>query len=263
MTTLGATSIRPVAFAAALAAFAVGSTAHATVVSGASAAYAASVSATITLPIGPPIPISLGPIPSLSDTAPPPYNNSTSVSNITIPGILTISTLNASDSSDVDGSPGVKFATAAASIQNLSLTLPGLTILATFIGSDSLINGDFGSLTRSGFTTLTGVSVNGVSVTDMPPVNDVLLDAGGLKVVLNEQTPSGDGISESDLTVNAVDITFSDFVAGLVSLNGQIILSHSFADLAAVPSAVSEPTTLALLGAGLLGLGVIRQRKRG
>ena len=92
------------------------------------------------------------------------------------------------------------------------------------------------------------------SIPASPAPNTVLWNAGGILVVLNEQLLSGDGTSGLALAVNALRIEFTNAVLGLGLLNGQIVIAHSEASLAAVP----EPSAalLALAAAGLLaGLG--------
>ena len=97
-----------------------------------------------------------------------------------------------------------------------------------------------------------------------PAPNTVILNVGGLRIVLNEQTLLGDGLTSSGIETNAIHVGFNNFVAGTGLVNGNIILGHTSA-LATLgqPGAVPEPATWAmmLIGFGAVGFSM-RRRSR-
>lgn len=260
--------------------FAMAGSAEATPISAASAAYNEFISLTVSPLLGVAAAVSSGPLASVSGTAPGAYNVSDSLLTLNIANLVTAGLLVANASSDVDGSNGIKYASADATVNGLGLsilgTLPGLSVLnlsATTIQSTASINGDYGSLLASGGTTIEGLSLNGVTILDLsPPANNVLLDLLGIRIVLNEQIASGDGITSKDFAVNALHVSFEN-VLGLLDgtlglINGDIIIGHSEASMMAGPttpngpgpSEVPAPASLLLLGMGLLSLGCLRRR---
>lgn len=234
--------------------------AHATVISGSSSAYAESIDLTFTTLFGSTT-ITSGPLPTASGTAPPPYNVANSVASLSLGGpafSITAGILNAAASSTVDGLPGSRTTAASASIANFAVSVLSLfpVLSATLISSTAQVSGDFGSLTPSGSASITGLTVLGVPVAVSSAPNTVLFNSLGLEIISNAQTVTADSIA-----VDALDITFDDVgVGGLASLSGSIILSHSQAEETAIPNAVPEPISVAILCMGLLGLGLVRQR---
>jgi hypothetical protein len=243
--------------------------AQATVISGSSSAFGESVSLTLTPFIGPDVVITSGPLPTVSGNAPPPYNLTDSLLSASVGNVLTTGVLIVNASSNVDGLPGIRFAAADATVNDLSLSiLTALAVSATTIQSTAEVSGDFGALVRTGTTTIEGISVNGSPVIDLTPApNTVLLNALGITIILNEQTPSGNGIDNADLEVNALHISFVDVPAILGTtlglLNGDIIISHSEAALIAEPNVVDvpEPGSLLLLAGGITLIFGLRRKR--
>lgn len=159
--------------------------------------------------------------------------------------------------SNVNGFYGSRLTSSSGSVTNLSASVllgSVLNLQATTIRSDSMIHGDFGSLSAMGTSTLADVSLSVLGVTlDVDAnaaANTVLFDALGVRVILNEQLMSGDGINSAGIEMNAIRISFTNVVAGLGLLNGDIRLGHSSASMNAVVPAPS--TAMLVLPAGLL-----------
>jgi hypothetical protein len=243
--------------------------AQATVVSGSSSAFGESVSLTLTPLIGPDVVITSGPLPTVSGNAPPPYNLTDSLLSATVVGVLSTGVLEVNASSDVDGLPGIRFATADATVNDLTVTIGNaLGLSATTIQSTAEVSGDFGALARTGTTTFEGLSIGGFPVIDLTPApNTVLLDLLGIMIIANEQIITGDGISNAGLEVNALHISFLNVPAVIGSsvglLTGDIIISHSEAELTAEPNIVDvpEPGSLLILASGITLLFGLRRKR--
>jgi len=193
--------------------------------------------------------------PEVSGSAPAPYDESDTALSLNLgTGAILIDELAVNAASDVDGGAGARSASADATTEGLTIggTLGAvITLSATHLGSSASVTGN-GSLAAAGTTTAAdlAISVLGVplSIPANAPANTVLVDAGGVRIVLNEQTTTGNGTSGLALEVNALRIEFTNAVLGLGLLNGTIVIAHSEAALSAVP----EPSLalLALAGAG-------------
>ena len=211
-------------------------------------------------------------VPTASGTAPPPYNDTDQVLSLLVSGPLgTLSTgvMTVNASSDVDGGAGDRFAMADAEVNGLSLELvPGtgspdlLNLTADQVVSNSIVSGDFGSLVGVGDTVLTNTVLTilgvGVAITSNPAPNTVVFNNLGITVTLNEQFVSGDGINSRGQTTNAIHIGLEDVIGGGGLVNGDIIISHSAANLRAV---VPEPSSMVAAVVGLGWLAVRRRRR--
>src|SRR5690606_35738621 len=122
--------------------------AHATVTEGDASAYAAQVSV-----FGSPL---VGPIPFSSVSG--NDSDSDSVLDITL-GPLHVDALNSSASSNVDGSPGPKEASASSSIVGVVFDLHQvLGFSFDLISSDSSVTGDAGSFSAMGNSSIVGLT---------------------------------------------------------------------------------------------------------
>lgn len=188
--------------------------------------------------------------------------------------------------SDAQGAAGANpAADASASIAHFSTALtsqalfvPVLTLLglsADTIRSTSAV-GSAGGLDATGSSTLAGLSLDGLGIAGLsidgslfvnPNANTVLVDILGLRIVLNEQIRTGDGLSALGIETNALHISFDNFLLGTNLLNGDVIAGHSQASITgyepAAP-AVPEPASWALMiaGFGLIGTALRRRHRR-
>ena len=144
--------------------------------------------------------------------------------------------------SNVNGLPGVRTAHADSNLTNLTLAPPIPVISSLFtrtlssFNSSADVTGDYGSLTPTGSTTLSGFSLGSALFpfslitfgSGSPAPNTQLVPTAlsglGLSIVLNEQTVTGNGISFERIQVNAVHINFTNFNLGIGTLNGGIYL---------------------------------------
>ncbi|MGI8923679.1 MAG: choice-of-anchor P family protein [Fimbriimonadales bacterium] len=203
----------------------------------------------------------------------PPYNDTDQVLSLLVSGVplgtLSTGIMTVNASSDVDGGAGDRFAMADAEVNDLSLELvPGtgspdlLNLTADQVVSNSIVSGDFGSLVGVGDTVLTNTVLTilgvDVAITSNPAPNTVVFNNLGITVTLNEQFVSGDGISSRGQATNAIHIGLVDVIGGGGLVNGDIIISHSAANLRAV---VPEPSSMVAAVVGLGWLAVRRRRR--
>ncbi|MBU1378011.1 MAG: PEPxxWA-CTERM sorting domain-containing protein [Alphaproteobacteria bacterium] len=147
-----------------------------------------------------------------------------------------------------------------------------LKISATTIQSYSQAN-SVGGLDASGHTTIAGLSLSGSALGNLvfdaslfvnPNPNTVLFNLAGLSIILNEQVASGDGVTFSGISTNAIAVRFNNFALGTGLANGAVIIGHTQAAAwAGQPSApVPEPTTWAMLLLGFSTIGYAIRRRR-
>ncbi len=233
---------------------------------------------------------SLGPVGPVSGTAAPAYTYSTTIASLE-------STLGLGSSLGTAFNQGVQTGVlvttatsgftptptgdASATVNNLALgltsklgLLPAITILD--IGSNTVVSRSsvdgIGSPTATGFTSLAGLTLSGTALGALtvdgsllanPAANTQLLNLLGLRIVLNEQIPSGDGITSAGIITNAIDVSFTNFLLGTNLLNGNIIVGHSQAAIDGVTPMVGvpEPATWLQFIAGFGVIGLIFRRR--
>jgi hypothetical protein len=104
------------------------------------------------------------------------------------------------------------------------------------------------------------ITVLGIGVTFPvnPTPNDVIFNAGGLTITLNQQIP--DLAESAGITTNAIALNFNHFPIGADIANGSLDIAQSFAS---VNIAVPEISTWTMLLLGFAGLGYAGYRRRG
>jgi len=198
-----------------------------------------------------PVTVVSSPLPTAAGTAPPTYNVTNSLPTVTVGTALQAGPVAVSAVSML---PLSLNAVASATLSDVALDIaPLFTLTATQIQSTTTIDS---ALNATGTATLlTGTSTPNMSIPSAPAPNTVLVNAGGVRVVLNEETITGNGVTSRDISTNAVDMTFVNApftsTTGTGLLNGSIILAHSEAHVVGAVAAVPEPASFVLLGAGL------------
>jgi hypothetical protein len=229
----------------------------------------------------------IAPVALVQGAAPNPYNSPLTVASLSATAgtfllgntaNVTTGIITTDATSSVDGTSGVKSASGSAVVNNLNLgvlsgLVGGLSLLsltADTITANATVTGNYGSLGIGAGTgaTLTNpvLSILGVSVSipgTIPPNTSLNVSSilGGISIILNEQITSGNGVGGFMLTTNAIDIKFTNVgVSGIGTLNGQILIDHTTAQLSAVP----EPSSMALVfaGAGVLAVARVRSLRR-
>ena len=125
-----------------------------------------------------------------------------------------------------------------ATVHDLGLSLvpvaPLLTLHADEVRSSAAIGGICGSaLTATGTTTLVNAAAGGtlglgLHLGASVAPNTVLLNFLGVRVVLNEQIVSGDGVTSRALAVNAIHVSVQNSLLGALGrLNGDVVIAHS------------------------------------
>jgi uncharacterized repeat protein (TIGR01451 family) len=211
---------------------------------GSSSSFGAFADLTLVPLIGPGINIDLGPVSTASGNAPPDYSDADTVlstglstgqtGNILSTGVLatSASSVIANDNTSAD-----------ATVDNLSLSVVGalqlLSIGADTVVSTAEVSGDCGtgSLTATGATTIENGSAGGtlgigLTISSNPTPNFELINLLGIRVVLNEQIVTGDGVTSRGITVNAIHVDLTNTVLSLLGvLSGDIIISQSQAQV--------------------------------
>ncbi|HEV8400314.1 MAG TPA: choice-of-anchor P family protein [Gemmatimonadales bacterium] len=137
--------------------------------------------------------------------------------SVSVPGFVTaqdLFTIVTGDADDVDGSNAVS--TATVGIVNL---LNGLITADGVVAVASSTVGDNAVASNAEGSSLGNLVVGGVEVSDPAPNTRMDLPGVGY-VLLNEQRPSGDGVTTSGLTVNMIHVVLQEPRLGLL---GQVI----------------------------------------
>lgn len=249
-----------------------------------SSGYALNLQQNVTAPGVATVNVGIGPLAATSGSAPPSYNVTNTVASVNqsfalTSGVLGIGAVGENVGTGIlssTSSGSADAAQATATIDNASFAI-GTTLLnslfnlgATTIRSTSQAN-SVGGLDASGATTIEGLTIGGTALAGLtfdasvfinPAPNTILLNVGGLSIVLNEQILSGDGLTGIGITTNAIHAAFNGFPVGTGLANGNLILGHSqaFASVGQ-PGAVPEPSTWAMMLIGFGAAGYSLRRK--
>ncbi|MGE0808887.1 MAG: hypothetical protein AB7L76_25360, partial [Burkholderiaceae bacterium] len=209
--------------------------------------------------IGAPVPAALGPLPSVTGSAPPDFNETDTelTANVSIPGAASVGTgvIQVQTQSALQ----LNSVTSQASVDGLSLSLISLLGL----GADSVISTATASCSGStpsfaGGTTIangggTGL-LGGVSIDSTPAPNTQLLPGVlgplGISITLNAQTLAG-----NTFTVDAIRVSLGNTLLALIGvLDGEIYVSRSVVSMA--DCLVSQPDlTVAKTGPAAINVG--------
>lgn len=235
----------------------------------ASSAYGESITLNLLPLLGGGVSIDSGPTPSIAGSAPPAYSVQTSLADIAVDGsagigaLLTTGVLKVeADSSE----PAADQVHGRAEVDNAQLAVTGLLgLTANTIVSDSSITGTCGSsLTTTGTTQIVGAGLSGLAALGLtvppnPAPNTQLLDVLGIRVVLNEQIVSSDGVNTASLTVNAVHVYLTNSVLSLIgALSGDVVIAQSQASISCGSRPVLE-AALAITGTVAPSPGTVGQ----
>jgi uncharacterized repeat protein (TIGR01451 family) len=180
---------------------------------------------------------SSGPLSSVTGDA-PPFNQDASALSVSV-GLGSFGTVLHTGLllSHTDSAAAGQVASNA-TVHDLGLSLvpvvPLLTLHADEVRSSAAIGGTCGSaLTATGTTTLINAGAGGtlglgLHLGASVAPNTVLLNLLGVRVVLNEQIASGDGVTSRALAVNAIHVSVQNSLLGALGrLSGDVVIAHS------------------------------------
>ena len=135
---------------------------------------------------------------------------------------LTASTLNSITTGMADSAVGSAQTSAEAAdvsiLNGLITARQVLGVAASYVNQQAAGSGADGSA-------LVDVVVNGVPLAGTPPPNTRIDLAGLGYVVLNEQTPTGNGVTTSGISVNMIHVVLRDALTGLTT--GEIVVGSA------------------------------------
>ncbi len=143
---------------------------------------------------------------------------------MSVAGALSSDFLNSITSGEIGAAEaGAQSTSSAASVNILNGLITADEVVANVMSSASQ-DGAFSSADGSTFTNLAIAGVGSLSG-DSPITPNMNISLPGVGyVVLNEQIPSGDGVSSSGLTVNMIHVYLQSITGGTVDpLTGQVI----------------------------------------
>jgi len=135
---------------------------------------------------------------------------------------LTASTLNSITTGMADSAVGSAQTSAEAAdvsiLNGLITARQVLGVAASYVNQEAAGSGADGSA-------LVDVVVNGVPLAGTPPPNTRIDLAGVGYVVLNEQTPTGNGVTTSGISVNMIHVVLQNALTGLTT--GEIVVGSA------------------------------------
>lgn len=139
--------------------------------------------------------------------------------------------------SNVDGRAGSRFAYAAAVTGTFMVKVGTFSFTANAITTATRVTGGGGSLNAQTTVRFENASVNlganSVALNSTYLPNFHLMNDKGISVTLNEQSTSGDGTSSKGRIASAVHIRLLNVPVNLGTLNGDIYIGRTFAQLKA------------------------------
>ena len=148
-------------------------------------------------------------------------------SALNVAGALSSDFLNSITSGEIGAAEaGAQSTSSAASVNILNGLITADEVVANVMSSA----GQTGAFSDAAGSTFTNLTVAGVPVTSLdaavaPNTQQSLPGVG--YVVLNEQIPTGDGVTSSGLTVNMIHVYLQNFVAGIPTPAGEIIVGSA------------------------------------
>lgn len=137
----------------------------------------------------------------------------TSASALSVAGLLSSDFLNSITSGELGtAETGAQSTSSAADINILNGLITADEVVANVMSSASQ-NGAFSNADGSTFTNLVVAGQSLAGDATVPPNTNVTLPGVGY-VVLNEQIPSGDGVTSSGLTVNMIHVYLQSLTGG-------------------------------------------------
>jgi hypothetical protein len=160
-------------------------------------------------------------------------------SALSVPGALSSNFLNSITSGQIGTSPSEAGAQSTASAANVNI-LNGLITADEVIANVMSSRTASGAISNADGSTFANLVVAGVPVTsgDGPVAPNAKISLPGVGyVVLNEQIPTGDGVTSSGLTVNLIHVylqsltgggcTLLGCVPGVLTTTGQIVVASA------------------------------------
>jgi hypothetical protein len=147
--------------------------------------------------------------------------------NVTLANTLSANTLNSITSGMADAAVLSAQTTAEAAAVTL---LNGLITARQVLGvASSYLNQQAAASAADG-SMLVDLVVNGIPLDGTPPPNTRIDLPGVGYVVLNEQTPSGNGVTASGITVNMIHLVLRDALTGLKT--GEVVVGSATSSVA-------------------------------
>ena len=147
-------------------------------------------------------------------------------SALNVAGTLSSDFLNSITSGEIGAAEaGAQSTSSAASVNILNGLITADEVVANVMSSA----GQSGAVSNADGSTFTNLTVAGQSLSGdqaVAPNTNVSLPGVGY-VVLNEQIPTGDGVTSSGLTVNMIHVYLQNFVAGIPTPAGEIIVGSA------------------------------------
>ena len=209
---------------------------------------------TVDLQLTPQLNQKVGPVGTVTGTAPDPYSEDATSVPVSIGGVLGLATVSAtvdvSVSSDVDAGSGSRSSSALSVTDNLELEVgdlnvpfvpPILSVSASAVSASASIDGESGTLTTSSSVSLSDLELEvlGVAINDLSSLGDLTniapqtgLDLtpfglAGVTAVFNDMSVTGDVASGFDVSTNAISLRFNGVSLGLTgTINGEIRIAQ-------------------------------------